>query len=86
MAYSGDNRSWKRLLLTGFMGVNLIIFGLTGFRIMANILDKLGAGLTCRGGESNDPPCKVNARGVTIYRIFKMRLSAAERGENERRH
>jgi cellulose synthase/poly-beta-1,6-N-acetylglucosamine synthase-like glycosyltransferase len=31
------------LILTGFVGVNLIIFGLTGFCLMANILCKLGA-------------------------------------------
>lgn len=31
------------LLLTGFMGVNLLIFGATGFCLMANILFKLGA-------------------------------------------
>lgn len=30
------------LILTGFMGFNLIIFGLTGFCIMANILYKFG--------------------------------------------
>jgi len=31
------------LILTGFMGINLIIFGLTGFCLMANILYRLGA-------------------------------------------
>jgi len=31
------------LLLTGFVGVNLIVFALTGFCLMANILYKLGA-------------------------------------------
>lgn len=31
------------LLLTGFVGLNLIIFGLSGFCLMANILYKLGA-------------------------------------------
>lgn len=31
------------LILTCFMGVNLLIFGLTGFCLMANILYKLGA-------------------------------------------
>ncbi len=31
------------LILTAFMGVNLIIFGMTGFCIMANVLYKLGA-------------------------------------------
>jgi len=30
------------LILTAFVGINLIIFGLTGFCIMANILVKLG--------------------------------------------
>ena len=30
------------LLLTGLVGVNLIIFALTGFCIMANILYRLG--------------------------------------------
>jgi hypothetical protein len=30
------------LLLTGLVGVNLIVFGLTGFCLMANILVKLG--------------------------------------------
>ncbi len=30
------------LILTGFVGVNLLIFAFTGFCIMANILDKLG--------------------------------------------
>lgn len=30
------------LLLTGFAGVNLIIFGLSGFCLMSNILVKLG--------------------------------------------
>lgn len=30
------------LLLTGFAGVNLIVFGLTGFCMMSNILVKLG--------------------------------------------
>lgn len=31
------------LILTGLMGINLIIFGLTGFCIMANILYAIGA-------------------------------------------
>lgn len=31
------------LILTGLVGVNLIIFALTGFCLMANILYKLGA-------------------------------------------
>lgn len=31
------------LILTGLVGVNLIVFGLTGFCLMANILYKLGA-------------------------------------------
>jgi hypothetical protein len=31
------------LILTALVGINLIIFGLTGFCIMANILYKLGA-------------------------------------------
>ena len=31
------------LILTGLVGINLIIFGLTGFCIMANILYALGA-------------------------------------------
>ena len=31
------------LILTALVGVNLIIFGLTGFCVMANILYKLGA-------------------------------------------
>lgn len=31
------------LILTGLVGINLIVFGLTGFCIMANILYKLGA-------------------------------------------
>ncbi len=30
------------LILTGLVGVNLIVFGLTGFCVMANILTKLG--------------------------------------------
>ena len=30
------------LLLTALVGVNLIVFGLTGFCVMANILVKLG--------------------------------------------
>ena len=30
------------LILTAFVGINLIIFALTGFCIMANILVKLG--------------------------------------------
>lgn len=30
------------LLLTGLVGVNLIVFGLTGFCVMANILTKFG--------------------------------------------
>lgn len=30
------------LLLTGFAGVNLIIFGLSGFCLMSNIMVKLG--------------------------------------------
>lgn len=30
------------LILTALVGINLIIFGLTGFCIMANILYKLG--------------------------------------------
>lgn len=32
------------LVLTGLVGVNLIVFALTGFCLMANILSKLGAG------------------------------------------
>ncbi len=31
------------LILTGFVGINLIVFAFTGFCIMANILYKLGA-------------------------------------------
>lgn len=31
------------LILTGLVGVNLIVFALTGFCLMANILYKLGA-------------------------------------------
>lgn len=31
------------LILTAFVGVNLIVFALTGFCLMANILYKLGA-------------------------------------------
>lgn len=31
------------LILTGLVGVNLIVFALTGFCIMANILYKMGA-------------------------------------------
>ncbi len=31
------------LILTALVGVNLIVFGLTGFCLMANILYKLGA-------------------------------------------
>lgn len=31
------------LILTGLVGINLIIFGLTGFCVAANILYKLGA-------------------------------------------
>lgn len=31
------------LILTGIVGVNLIIFSLTGFCIMANLVFKLGA-------------------------------------------
>ena len=31
------------LILTGLVGVNLIVFGLTGFCLMANILYRLGA-------------------------------------------
>lgn len=31
------------LILTGLVGVNLIIFAITGFCLMANILYKLGA-------------------------------------------
>lgn len=31
------------LILTGLVGVNLLIFALTGFCLMANILCKLGA-------------------------------------------
>ena len=31
------------LILTGLVGINLIIFALTGFCLMANILYKLGA-------------------------------------------
>ena len=31
------------LILTGLVGVNLIIFGATGFCLMANILNALGA-------------------------------------------
>lgn len=31
------------LILTGLVGVNLIVFSLTGFCLMANILYKLGA-------------------------------------------
>ncbi len=34
------NSYW--LILTGFVGINLIIFAATGFCIMANILYKLG--------------------------------------------
>lgn len=30
------------LILTGFVGVNLLIFAFTGFCIMANILHRLG--------------------------------------------
>jgi len=30
------------LILTAFIGINLIIFGITGFCIMANILTRLG--------------------------------------------
>lgn len=30
------------LILTAFVGINLIIFGLTGFCIMANILKAIG--------------------------------------------
>jgi len=32
------------LLLTGFAGANLVIFGLSGFCLMSNILVKLGVG------------------------------------------
>lgn len=31
------------LILTGLVGINLIVFALTGFCLMANILFKLGA-------------------------------------------
>jgi len=31
------------LILTGLVGINLIVFALTGFCIMANILYRLGA-------------------------------------------
>ncbi len=31
------------LILTGLVGINLIVFSLTGFCLMANILYKLGA-------------------------------------------
>lgn len=31
------------LILTGLVGLNLIVFGLTGFCLMANIIYKLGA-------------------------------------------
>ena len=31
------------LILTGLVGINLIIFGLTGFCLIANIIYKLGA-------------------------------------------
>ena len=31
------------LILTGLVGLNLLIFGLTGFCLMANILYRLGA-------------------------------------------
>jgi len=31
------------LILTGLVGLNLIVFGATGFCLMANILYKLGA-------------------------------------------
>lgn len=31
------------LILTGLVGVNLIVFALTGFCLMANIIYKLGA-------------------------------------------
>lgn len=39
------------LVLTALVGVNLLIFGLTGFCIMANILYKLGARSRLRGTE-----------------------------------
>ncbi len=45
------------LILTGFMGISLIVFGLTGFCIMANILYKLGATPRLkneRNGENRD--------------------------------
>ena len=35
------------LILTGLVGVNLLIFAFTGFCIMANILYKLGARSRC---------------------------------------
>ena len=45
------------LLLTGLVGVNLIVFSLTGFCIMANILYALGARPTVRQqGHSPEGP------------------------------
>jgi len=38
------------LILTGLVGVNLIVFALTGFCIMANILYALGARSRINGG------------------------------------
>ena len=46
------------LILTALVGINLLIFGLTGFCLMANILYKLGAKprLGCEVKQGGDAP------------------------------
>ena len=52
LALTGSLLAWLHspywLILTGFVGVNLIIFALTGFCTMANILHYLGVKSCCR--------------------------------------
>ena len=42
------------LILTGFVGINLIIFALTGFCTMANILYYFGARSCCQDGVNRE--------------------------------
>lgn len=45
------------LILTALVGVNLIVFALTGFCLMANILYKLGARSAIESERSAGQPC-----------------------------
>ena len=46
------------LILTGLVGINLIIFAATGFCLMANILHKLGLKPAIQSGAECGTSCK----------------------------